>query len=126
MYGPRQSKAMLIPRLIDCVISTKDIQLAGEDGILLNPVYVADVARFLSIQLEDSESHVYNVAGAEIVSIKDLTKIIEKGVGKAAKFEMVPPAGNIIADASEFLTKLRAQPVSISKGIESCLFEFEY
>jgi nucleoside-diphosphate-sugar epimerase len=117
MYGPRQSKKMLIPRLIDSVRNGLPVQLAGVDGISINPVYVQDVADFLHTQLCDLESHVYNIAGPEIVSIRHLTELISGKFGGSAKFEFLPKSANIVADATAFLDKLKNSPTKVSEGL---------
>jgi UDP-glucose 4-epimerase len=118
MYGPRQSKKMLIPRLIDAVANGDVIQLAGPDGISINPVYVSDVAHFLHVQLNDSSSNVFNVAGPNVLSIKDLVHFIENEFGGTANFKTLPDAANLVADATEFLSKLNFAPTSITEGLK--------
>jgi len=117
MYGPRQSKNMLIPRLIDSVQTGKIIQLAGENGISINPVFVGDVAHFLNWQLQEKGSAVYNVAGPEVISIKDLVILIQEYFGGVINFEMIPASTDIVADAAEFLSKLDDRPTGIATGI---------
>jgi nucleoside-diphosphate-sugar epimerase len=119
MYGPRQSKTMLIPRLINSVLNADAIQLAGPNGILINPVFVKDVSRFLHLQLQDTESHVYNVAGPEILSIRALANSIQEHFGGATNFAMNPSADNIVADSKEFLSKLDTSPTSFADGIRA-------
>jgi UDP-glucose 4-epimerase len=118
MYGPRQSKNMLIPRLITSVAEGNAIQLAGPNGISINPVFVSDVANFLHFQLTNCDSQVFNVAGSEIMSIKDLVKIIQNHFGGNPNFDMLPEAPNIVADATDFLSKLNADPVTFEQGIK--------
>ena len=118
MYGPRQSTTMLIPRLIDSVKNGIPVQLAGKDGISINPVYVDDVADFFEIQLDDLGSHVYNIAGPETVSIRAITESIVHQFGGNAKYDFQPPAGNIVADATEFLNRLRNPAVKLSEGLK--------
>jgi nucleoside-diphosphate-sugar epimerase len=123
MYGPRQSKSMLIPRLIDSVTTGKIIQLAGKDGISINPVYVDDVAHFLNCQLKDLDSYVYNIAGPDTVSIRDLSMMIRERFGGSLNFKVTPPSSDIVADASDFLSSLPIPPVPIFEGIR--LFSLE-
>jgi nucleoside-diphosphate-sugar epimerase len=110
---------MLIPRLINSVLNAHDIQLAGPNGILINPVFVSDVSRFLHLQLKDNESHVYNVAGPEILSIKDLANLIKEHFGGTTNFQVNPSSENIVADSKEFLSKLDIRPTSFSDGIRT-------
>lgn len=117
MYGPRQSNAMLIPRLIHSVKNGKAIQLAGIEGISINPVYVQDVANYLRIQLNDSSSHVYNIAGPEIISIRRLAELIKGQFGGTLNFELLPESANIVANADEFLKKMKYPLATVSEGL---------
>jgi nucleoside-diphosphate-sugar epimerase len=96
-----------------------EIQLAGEDGISLNPVFVGDVAEFLHLQLQDNSSHVYNVAGPDVHSIRSLVTLIENSFGGTAKFIKIPPGENIVADSSDFLERLDFSPTSVEEGFKS-------
>ena len=48
VYGPRQHKRMLIPRLIDNVYRGNEINIFGEKGIKINPIYGEDAAHALT------------------------------------------------------------------------------
>lgn len=117
MYGPRQSSAMLFPRLIESVAKGRSVQLAGENGIRINPIFVGDVADFLDIQLSFNDSQVYNVAGAQVISVKELCELIQSQLGGTLKFEILPPANDVVADSSVFLSHLGFIPTSISDGL---------
>ena len=43
IYGPGQ-QGMMMPGIMQRISSGQEVQLAGEDGIALNPVYVEDAA----------------------------------------------------------------------------------
>ena len=118
MYGPRQSDTMLIPRLIESVSRGRVIQLAGESGIRINPIFVGDVASFLDIQLLQAGSQVYNIAGAEVISIKELCELIQSQLGGTLNFEKLPPANDIVADSSAFLSQLGFTPKSMGDSLK--------
>ena len=40
IYGPKQDKNMFIPRLFDNILNGREIFLSGEEGIIINPIYV--------------------------------------------------------------------------------------
>jgi UDP-glucose 4-epimerase len=44
IYGQKQDKTILIPRLTRNIITAKEITLNGEEGIKLSPIYVDDAA----------------------------------------------------------------------------------
>lgn len=85
-YGPGQ-QAMLMPGLIQKVISGQEITLANEIGMRFNPIYINDFVRCLNVILQKpfKNAHtVLNVAGPEVVTIKDVVDIIECELQKKA------------------------------------------
>lgn len=86
IYGPGQSPTMLIPRLIESVREGRPLQLQGEDGMRLNPIYVADAVCAIVRALELQESWVINLAGPHIHTLRDLGDTIGRAMGKAALY----------------------------------------
>ena len=86
VYGPGQSKGMLIPRLVDRVKEGKLIVLQGSDGIRLNPTYVADAVSAICRSLVVEGSHKINVAGPEVLSMRAIGETIGQVLSKRPKF----------------------------------------
>jgi len=87
IYGPGQRKSMLIPRLVQSVLDGSPMALQGENGIHINPIYVTDAARAVKAALKLSSSTVVNVAGPEVLSLREIGAIIGEAVGKAPIFD---------------------------------------
>lgn len=88
MYGARQKRSMLIPRLVDNILNGKAINLQQHDGIKINPLHVSDAAAALEKLIAIKGSYTLNVAGSEIVSLRELAEIIGKVVGKKPVFDV--------------------------------------
>lgn len=78
MFGINQKKDMLIPRLVENIKTNKEIILQGEEGIYINPIYVNDAAKALNKIILNNLTGIYNLAGDETVSIRQLSEIIGK------------------------------------------------
>lgn len=89
-YGPGQSPDMLIPQLIQRVRDGRSISLHGQDGMRVNPVAVADVVDVLRDCLLLKESATCNVAGPEVMSLREIGMCIGKILGISPKFECHP------------------------------------
>lgn len=76
IYGPEQNPTMLIPRLINNIQNGKEILLYGKNGIKVNPIYVDDAAIAFKNLLNLEGEFLFNIAGNEIISIKELSEII--------------------------------------------------
>lgn len=101
MYGARQKPGMLIPRLMNSIEKELPISLQGETGIRINPVHVEDAARAVLSSLQLEESATFNVAGPEIISIRDICDLMGHFVSKQAKYTAVPgEPQDLVADIS--------------------------
>ena len=119
VYGPKQ-KGMLIPRLIENIKKGEPIIIYGKSGVRLNPIHVKDAIKAFSPALETPASGVFNIAGDEVISIKELSERIGTWVGKEPVFvyekSVIP--GDIIGDNSRMKTGLGVFPtISLKTGI---------
>ncbi|MBV9817441.1 MAG: NAD(P)-dependent oxidoreductase [Solirubrobacterales bacterium] len=110
IYGPGQ-EGMMMPGIIGRVASGQEVQLAGADGISLNPVYAGDAARATAAALELDESATINVAGPETVSIRQIAEIIGGEAGKAPTFENVAEQPDFVASI-DLMTSLLGAPTT--------------
>lgn len=101
IYGRNQNRNMLIPRLYDSVAQGKPVQLVGANGIRINPVHVEDAASFLVKSLEAPGSITCNVAGPDVLSIREICELFGQHLGSSPIFEEVPGfANDLIGDIS--------------------------
>lgn len=107
MYGPRQNRRMLIPRLFDSVVTGRPITLQGKDGIRINPIHVEDAVQAVLAAIDRPESAVYNIAGLEIFSLRQIAEIFAVHLGLAPVFEAAGgEPQDLIADISLMRSKL--------------------
>ena len=119
VYGPNQ-KGMLIPRLIENIRKGEPIIIYGKSGVRINPIHVNDAIKAFSPSLETPVGGVFNIAGDEVISIKELSETIGASVGKDPVFvyekNIVP--GDIVGDNSRMKSVLGVIPqISLSEGI---------
>lgn len=110
VYGKGQDKSMLIPRLIENVKAGNSIYLQGNEGIKINPTYVEDAVTSIIKSIELASSNKINVAGPDVLSLKDITDIISSRLNKKAVIvNQDAEANNIIGDI-EKMKKLLITP----------------
>jgi nucleoside-diphosphate-sugar epimerase len=122
-YGPGQG-GMLVPTLIDKVRKGDQISIAGRPGQRINPIHVSDAIEVFSPALELARSDVFNVAGNEVVSIRELVGVIEEATGEPAHVRHIDPEhdGDLIGDNTRMKDVLGVDPTtSLSDGIRSML-----
>jgi nucleoside-diphosphate-sugar epimerase len=119
IYGPRQNRAMLIPRLVDNIREQRPIFIQGEDGLRINPIHVDDAAAAVVAALDSQDSAIYNIAGPQILSLRQLCAEIEALTGCRANFIKVPgEARDIIGDISAMRTALHEPTIMPATGLK--------
>ena len=110
VYGPGQRDA-LIPSLIDRVRERRPIQIEGDVGLKVSPIFVDDVAHAIVALLESApwtrRLDTLNVGGQETASVLELGGLIGDVLRIPPQFEFVPgtPSG-WVADSSKLRTAL--------------------
>ena len=89
VYGPSQTDG-LVWNLIERVRAGRPVALGGEHGLVLSPVYFSDARRAIVRAIEEPAARgmasVFNVGGAEAVSIRELANAIARECGTVATF----------------------------------------
>lgn len=121
VYGVGQDSTMLVSRLIDVVKAGSPIQLQGRDGIRINPVHVDDCVGAIERAATVSGSHLLNVAGPDVVSLRDIGEIIGRCVDRAPVFAVDERAspGHVVGDIKQMTDVLGPPTVRFADGIEA-------
>lgn len=97
-YGPGQRNRM-IPRLVASVREGRPVQLNAGGRPRMNPIYVDDVVRVVERALTSDGHQLVNVAGDDVVTIRELAEAIGRNVGVEPVFEeRDSTSGDIVAD----------------------------
>jgi UDP-glucose 4-epimerase len=91
VYGPGQGPDRFISRLVRKVYAGEQVILYGTEGIRVNPIHVSDVVRAMVASLGLDGSHVVNVAGPDVLTLRRLTELIADKVGRKPNFDLRPP-----------------------------------
>jgi nucleoside-diphosphate-sugar epimerase len=123
VYGAGQQR-MLIPTLIDKVVSGEEIVVEGDPGLTINPIHVDDAVRVFEPALELGRSTTLNVAGGERITITDLVRLIGEIAGRPAVVAHGPaqPEGDLVADIGRLREMLGMTPaISLRDGLRSAI-----
>lgn len=120
VYGPEQKREMLIPRLIGSVKNGNPVTLQGEHGLSLNPIFVEDAAKTVIAIMKQPGSCIMNVAGDELVSMRELCMRISAIVGKEPVFNLQSDkaASHLIADITKLKALIGNHSVSLDEGLK--------
>jgi nucleoside-diphosphate-sugar epimerase len=116
IYGPDQ-QARMMPGIIDRVTRGREVQLAGHDGINLNPVYVDDAADATIAALDLEHSSTINVAGPEIVTIRRIAELIGSELKKRPRFATGPEQPDVVASIARMRSLLVSPATSPAEGL---------
>jgi UDP-glucose 4-epimerase len=117
MYGPGQKMNMLVPKLVTSILDGNPVLLPGGDGIKLNPIFVQDVVSIIEARIPVQDSSIINVAGQEIITIRELANRIGSLVNKEPIFEVAEPQLDLISESSRCLEMLSGKNVPINEGL---------
>lgn len=119
MYGINQNRTMLIPRLIDNVLNGNNIILSNnEQGIKINPIYITDASSSFKNMIDLKGDYTFNIAGNEVVSLKEICEIISEITNVKPKFKYNEQFSNdLIANIDNQNTNLWNPKVSLKEGI---------
>ena len=126
VYGPYSKNTMLLPRLIMSVYSGNQIILQGKSGININPIYVDDAAEAIVRSLRLNESCCINIAGTEVISLRDLSEKIGLKLGKKPIFKVencLPK--HLVADTSNMEILLGKAETTLDMGLDKLIVSME-
>jgi UDP-glucose 4-epimerase len=83
-YGPRARPSAVIPIFVSKALKGEPLTIAGDGKQTRRFVYVEDLADGVVAALESgAEGRIYNLAGDETVTIRELAEIVSEAVGDA-------------------------------------------
>lgn len=123
VYGRGPKRDMLIPRLVDMVREGRTITLAGEAGVRINPLNARDAAAAVEAALSLSGVNVINVAGPEVLSMRNICDIAGDAAGIEPVYQLQPDARpqDVVADISRMGALLGAPAVTFREGVADLL-----
>ena len=123
VYGKGQRRQMFLPRIVDNVLEERPIFLDGEMGMSCNPIHVADAVRAIRQALLLRTSEVMNIAGPEVIALREMGEIIGRKTSALPLFDVkidVKPK-SLIADIDKMTRLLGAPTIRFEDGIHSLL-----
>lgn len=107
IYGPGQNPGMLLARLIANCRAGQAIQLQGDGGLRINPIYIDDAAHLFAQALSLQGDHLINAAGPDTVSLRDIGREIGAIIKQEPVFEQREGAApQLLADITRAKTLL--------------------
>jgi UDP-glucose 4-epimerase len=116
IYGPGQ-RNMFIPGVLGRIRDGGDVTLAGEDGIRVNPVYVDDAARAVAATLGLAEPATLNIAGPDVLSLRQIAEAGGRLLGREPSFAHTDPQPDLVASIDRMRAAVGAPEVGFEEGL---------
>lgn len=118
IYGPGQPEDRLVGKIIELVRSGREVQLDGEDGMCLNPIYVDDAAELVGVLVDRGGPEILNVAGPDAVTIKYIAETAGSHLDAKPQFNTtLRESGRLVADHLPVAELLGRQLVGFDDGL---------
>jgi len=121
VYGKNQRKEMLIPRIIENIKKGKAIYIDENGGIKINPINIHDAANAIYECLGLDGSHIINIAGDEVVTMKQLADMIGEMLDIEPIYEICDMQQSMVADNLKMKDLLIAPSVRLKDGISEMI-----
>jgi UDP-glucose 4-epimerase len=121
-YG-RGQRDRLISRLAERTTHGEPISLHADDKPRLNPIFVDDAVDAVLAAVEGRSPNVLNLAGPDVVSIRELATAMGAIVGRAPVFdELDDPLGGDLVGATNRIGDVLGRPLtSLEEGLRKTL-----
>jgi UDP-glucose 4-epimerase len=119
VYGPGGKR--LVAQLANKVLAGEEIVIQGDPGMAMNPIYVDDAAAAVEAALGLTERATINVAGDEVIRIRELVERLAEAIGREVRIRPGGPAsGDLVADTSLMRSALGIRPtVDLDRGLRA-------
>jgi UDP-glucose 4-epimerase len=118
-YGP--GGRLLVSRLASRILAGEEIVIEGDPGMAMNPIYVEDAAATVEAALGLTEQATVNVAGDEVLRVRELVERLAGAIGREARIRPGGGApGDLVADTSLMRSLLGIRPnVDLDRGLRA-------
>jgi nucleoside-diphosphate-sugar epimerase len=116
-YGPLTKPGGVVNRLIAKIAAGEEIELHDSNRPRTNPIFISDMARATRVFCLEDHRGIYNVGGAEVVSIKDLAESIGKLLGRRPRFRRTGKNIKDMIGSTQKLDRLFRPVVNLANGL---------
>jgi UDP-glucose 4-epimerase len=118
-YGP--GGKLLVSRLASRILAGEEVVIEGDPGMAMNPIYVEDAAAAVEAALGLGEQGTINVAGDEVLRVRELVERLAEAIGREAQIRPGGAApGDLVADTTLMRSLLGVRPkVDLNRGLRA-------
>ncbi len=125
VYGPNEPVVRAIPIVVQALASGSEFVLKGSGEDLRRFLYVRDASSAVRCAMSSMKNSVFNIAGGEDVSVKEVLAVVEELSGEELNLRHEPNEGkrvNILPNFDRARTQLGFEPrYTFREGIKEVL-----
>lgn len=122
VYGAGQAASFLIPRLIRSIREGVPVRVDGGTGPAMNPIWVDDAAAAFVAALDRREPLVANIAGPDVVTVRDIATMAAERLGMPVAFtEGDEFPGSYVADITVMNRELGEAATPFDEGLSALI-----
>jgi len=104
IFGQGSKVPSLFPSLINEIKNNAIINLIGPNGIMINPLYSRDAARAIIHLLTNDLKGTFNLAGPEVVSLKQISILIANELKTFPRFQEVAGSLSVVSSQEKLMS----------------------
>ena len=125
MYGSKQNQLQIFPRMVESIKTKKKIQLANNLGLVFNHIHVFDAARFVLQTINNKSGfQVFNLAGEQKISLKDVVEKISNILKIPSEIEVINSNESIVLGSINQIKEMGFEyKINIDEGIRELVLD---
>jgi UDP-glucose 4-epimerase len=125
-YGPGQQPFRLIPDIVSRVRDGRPVSVRTNGMPFLSPVAVSDVVAAIEARLAATDSQTINVAGPEVVGIREIAEALGAILGRSPTYEenSAPLDGGMASNSKFFSEITGIVPLGLEAGLRRLVSSF--
>jgi len=123
VYGAGQRSSMLLPRMARLLKADTPVPLSGPDGFHFNPLHADDAARLIATALDRQHSTTINLAGPEVVSLRNVCERLAALMRVVPRFDVLPAQSeqDLVGDTATMTATLGPAQIPVTTGVADVL-----
>jgi nucleoside-diphosphate-sugar epimerase len=121
-FGPNQKVPRLIPSLIDKINHGEPVEIAGREGITINPIFIDNLVSNILNIINKPNKAIFNLGGSQSITIRRIAEIVGQTIGKIPNVQSnLNEAGAIVCIPDLQVIKNSSIEAELTKTIKMLL-----
>jgi len=125
IFGMSHNNQTLFPSIYKMLLDRQTINLKGVNGLKFNPISSHDAAAALLHLIANDATGVYNIAGQEVITLRDIADLIGSDLDIQPQFSIGGPQETLIGSCNKLLETGFVFSKSLSERLNDYILELK-